>query len=291
MAGPFPERIEAVPERARALLAGAIDLHVHAGPDPFAARRLDALELARDYREAGLAGFVLKSHEYPTQALAWAVEQATAGIRVAGAIALDHGVGGMNADALEAALRMGTRVVWMPTFDSSWSREHFGRWNSRGAPIPILDADGALRPDVQECLALVGEHEATLCTGHLSPDETLTVVRAARGRGIRTVMTHPTPFGIPRDVQEQSAALGAYLEHCANNRFKDDGDEQAAAMVADARAVGSEHVVLSTDLGQATNPHPAVGLALWVECFLQAGFSEDDVRRMVVENPRDALGR
>ncbi|MCK9485274.1 MAG: DUF6282 family protein [Dehalococcoidia bacterium] len=290
MAGPFPETLAGVPERARALLYGAVDLHVHAGPDPFAERRLDALALARDYREAGLAGFVLKSHEYPTQALAWAVAQVVEDIRIAGAIALDRGVGGLNPDALEAALRMGTRVVWMPTFDTAWSRANFGRWHSRGEPVRVLDAGGALLPEARECLALVDEHEATLCTGHLSPEETLAVVQEARGRGIRTVVTHPTPFGIPRAVQEQCAALGAYVEHCANTSFKEDGAEQAAAMVADARAVGVERVVLSTDLGQAGNPHPAVGLALWAEVFLAAGFSEDEVRRMVSANARDALG-
>ncbi len=285
-----PDTLEGVPERARALLRGAIDLHVHAGPDPFAERKLDALALARHYRDAGLAGFVLKSHEYPTQPLAWAAEQAVEGIRVAGAIALDHGVGGLNPDALETALRLGTRVVWMPTFDSAWSREHFGHWNSRREPVRILDEDGALVPEAVECLALIEEHEATLCTGHVSPEETLAVVRETRRRGIRTVVTHPTPFGIPREVQEQAAAQGAYLEHCANFSFRDDGGASAEAMLADVRALGAEHCVLSTDLGQAHNPLPAVGLALWVERFLSAGFSEGDVRRMVAENPRAALG-
>lgn len=290
MTGTRPETLEDVPERARALLDGAVDLHAHAGPDPFAERRLDALALATAYRDAGLAGFVVKSHEYPTQALAWATEQTVEGIRVAGAIALDHGVGGLNPDALEAALRMGTRVVWMPTFDAEWSREHFGRWNSKRPAMRLLDDAGSLISDALECIALIAEHEATLCTGHLSPEETLVVVQQARGRGVRTVVTHPTPFGIPREVQEQAAALGAYQEHCANGQFRADAAAQVPAMLADARAIGPERCVLSTDLGQAANPLPPVGFATWIECYLDGGFTEAEVRQMVAENPRAALG-
>lgn len=55
---------------ARDLLRGAIDLHAHAGPDPFAERKMDARELVAAASEAGMAGLVLKSHEYPTQSLA-----------------------------------------------------------------------------------------------------------------------------------------------------------------------------------------------------------------------------
>ena len=40
---------------ARELLRGAIDLHAHAGPDPFAKRRMDAIQLVRAARESGLA--------------------------------------------------------------------------------------------------------------------------------------------------------------------------------------------------------------------------------------------
>ena len=58
----------------------------------------------------------------------------------------------------------------------------------------------------------------------------------------------------------------------------------------DVRAVGPAHVVLSTDLGQAANPAPPVGFGSWIERFLDAGFSAEDVRRMVQSNPAEVLG-
>jgi hypothetical protein len=208
-------------------------------------------------------------------------------IAVYGAIALDHGVGGLNPDALEVALRIGTRVVWMPTFDAQYSRESYGRFNSRGAPIRVLDEAGALLPVCHELIDLVAEHEAVLCTGHLGPDETQALVRAARARGVRTLLTHATAFGIPREVQVEAASLGAYIEQCANQALAD--EEMAARIIDDVRAVGAAHVVLSTDHGQPRNPPPVEGFGLWMQRMLDEGFSEDEVRLMTAGNPRALL--
>ncbi len=65
MANPEPV-LGAVSDRARALLEGAIDVPVHAAPDPYAARKVDARQLVESAAEAGMAGLVLKSHDYPT---------------------------------------------------------------------------------------------------------------------------------------------------------------------------------------------------------------------------------
>ncbi len=291
MATPYrAEMLSDLREDARELLRGATDIHTHWAPDPFAERKLDARQLVHAANEAGMAGIVLKSHELPSQLLAWALQPEVPGTRIYGAITLDHAVGGLNPDALDASLRIGTTVVWFPTFDSVWSHEHFGRWNARADAVSVLDGAGALIPVVHELLDLIAEHGATLCSGHLSPQETLALVTEARRRGIRSVVSHATPFGITLEVQQALAALGAFVEQAGTNSFREGGDEAAAAMIADVRAVGPEHVILSTDLGQAPNPPEPSGFGSWMERFLDAGFSKDDVRRMVQANPAEVLG-
>ena len=288
-----PSTFDEVSEAARDALRGAIDLHAHAGPDPFAERKLDARGLVDDYAAAGLSGFVFKSHEYPTQPLAWALNQefeASRGIHVTGAIALDHAVGGLNPDALEVALRIGTGVVWMPTFDSAWSRERFGRWNSQQPAMTVFDADGRLLEVCGTLLDLIAEHDATLCTGHLSPEETLAMVMASRERGIRTIVTHATSFFIPMEVQRAAADLGAFVEQCGNSIYREGGIAIRDQMLREVRELGPEHVVLSTDLGQATNPLPSIGYGYWLQQFLEGGFTGAEVQRMAQENPRAALG-
>jgi microsomal dipeptidase-like Zn-dependent dipeptidase len=55
-------------------------------------------------------------------------------------------------------------------------------------------------------------------------------------------------------------------------------------MFANMRAAGVERSVISSDLGQVDNPPPEDGLPLMVDRLLAAGFSEQEIQKMVVEN-------
>lgn len=116
------------------------------------------------------------------------------------------------------------------------------------------------------------------------------MVAAARGRGIRTIVTHATSFFIPLEVQREAAGLGAFIEQCGNSIFREGGAEKCALMLHEVREVGPEHVVLSTDLGQAANPLPSIGFGFWLQQFLEGGFTAEEVALMVQGNPRAALG-
>lgn len=50
--------------RARDLVRGGYDVHIHVAPDVMR-RRIDDLALAPRFAEVGLGGFVLKSHYFP----------------------------------------------------------------------------------------------------------------------------------------------------------------------------------------------------------------------------------
>ena len=287
MAPGMVETIAELPDRTRSLLSGSTDIHVHFAPDPYAERRMDARELVRQAADAGMAGLVLKSHEYPTQPLAWALasEGVAKSPKLYGGLSLDHALGGLNPEAVRVSFRLGARVMWMPTFDSAhWRIYRPGGFHASADPITVLDADGTLLPVCHEILDVIAEHDAVLATGHLSTPETVALVTESRRRGIRTVITHAA-FWIPTDVQSKLAALGAYIEQCGGPMFHEGGDATADEVVEQVRTVGVEQVILSTDLGQAVNPDPPLGFGLWIERFLETGFSEADVGRMVCENP------
>jgi len=61
-------------------------------------------------------------------------------------------------------------------------------------------------------------------------------------------------------------------------------------MLEGIRATGVENNVLSTDLGQRSNPPVEDGLALLADRMLDAGFGEDDVRTVAVINTRRIAG-
>ena len=74
-------------EQIEEVLRGSYDLHVHAAPDGSQERRMDALEVARYAYEAEMGGFVLKSHDYNTAPLTYALNQIYPGLNV---FWLDH---------------------------------------------------------------------------------------------------------------------------------------------------------------------------------------------------------
>ena len=141
------------------ILKGSFDLHVHAGPDPVKPRRLDALDTARAAYEAEMAGFVLKSHEYPTTSLAYALNRMYPGLDVTGSVTLNPSVGGLNPEAVQIAADMDARVVWMPT---SLKEEIADRLKARaeelGIPnLPDMIADETIGITEEEILPFLQE--------------------------------------------------------------------------------------------------------------------------------------
>jgi len=287
--------------RARELVRGAYDLHVHVEPD-LAKRRIDDLGLARRFAEVGLAGFVLKSHYAPTAERAAVVRRAVPGVDALGSITLNAGVGGLNAQAVEIAARSGARIVWLPTVDSENEASEDG---PRPAKQPIwrtiqdefvaagvasepvrLAADG-----LAKVLEVVARHGLTLATGHLGRAEIHTVVEAAVAAGVsHVIVTHPDypTQGVPADEQRELAGRGAVLERCfAPIHSGKVSWEQTFEAI---RATGPESNVLSTDLGQPQNPPVEDGLALMADRLLEAGFDDDDIRTMAVVNTRRLAG-
>jgi len=287
--------------RARELVRGAYDLHVHVEPD-IATRRIDDLSLARRFAEVGLAGFVLKSHYVPTAERAAVVRAAVPGVHVLGSITLNAGVGGLNAQAVEIAARGGARIVWLPTVDSENEASEEGPKPAKPpiwrviqdefvaagvAAEPVRVAGDALA----KVLAVIARHQLVLATGHLGATEIPAVVDAAFAAGVAAVVvTHPDypTQGVPVDVQRGLAERGAWLERCFTPIHT--GKVSWERTFEAIRATGPEHNVLSTDLGQPANPPVEDGLALMADRLLEAGFSEQDVRTMAVDNTRAIAG-
>src|ERR1019366_8846454 len=177
-------------------LQGAYDLQVHVAPDVIE-RRIDDLDLAKEFLAHGLKGFVLKSHYFPTAERASVVSKAVPGIRAFGAIALNHSIGGLNPVAVELAGRSGAKIVWMPTVDAAnetagrpdGTKKHLPFWAKiqlelaatgiAPPPITVLDDAGNLNAAARTCLELIAKYNMILATGHLGRKEILALGMAA----------------------------------------------------------------------------------------------------------------
>ena len=267
------------------ILTGSFDLHVHAGPDT-QERRLDALQTARHAYEAEMAGFVLKSHEYPTAPLAGALRQMYPGLDVAGAIALNRSVGGVNPDAVEVSARLGAKVVWMPTFDADAWR----RGQGRGPGLRIIDDAGALTPATQAVLEIVRARDMVLASGHVAPREALALFRAAREAGItRMIATHPAAVA-SIEQQREMADLGAYVEYTFLSCMPSRAQMTVEELVAALRRIGTDRCILTTDFGQWMNPPAPEGMRMAIAALLGAGMDPADVSTLVKDNPLRLVG-
>ena len=109
------------------LMKGAYDLHTHTSPD-FGARALNDRELLEQADAYGMAGVMLKNHLDPTPAraiLANTSGQYTA--KAYGSAVLNLSIGGLNPLAVKYYLKLGAKIIWMPTLHARNQIEYFGR--------------------------------------------------------------------------------------------------------------------------------------------------------------------
>lgn len=291
-------------------LTGILDLHVHSAPDVMK-RSIDDVALAA--RIAGSPqqdGYVIKSHYFCTAERAELVSGLYDGCRVYGGLVLNQSVGGLNKNAVELAARAGARIVWFPTCDAfhekasvenpaispakkaAWARIRLAIQEKTDVPyLRILEEDGSFAPGVTEVLDAIARNSLTLATGHISPMESMALVREARARGIQKILvthaTFPSTF-FTIEQQRELVGLGAIIEHCYTTYST--GKVSLDTMVEHIRAVGPENVLLSTDLGQPGRPFPDEGMLLFADDLRQRGFENSQLRKMMADNPRALLG-
>jgi len=238
-----------------------------------------------------MRGIVLKSHHYITTPVTAVLEPMVPGIELYGGVSLDEDVGGLNPIVVDMAGKIGSKMIWLPTFTARCDVRKKG---GEGG-ISLFDDSGALLPVVTEILELVKQHDMTLATGHISTPEIFALLKAARTVGVtRIVVNHPlsVSFGCNATVaeQKQMAEEGALIEHCFIATMPA-SDRLSPAKIAEAvRTIGAEHCLMATDFGQLLNPAPVEGMRMYIQTMLHYGLTADEIVRMVRVNPARILG-
>ncbi len=286
--------------KAKELVEGSIDFHIHTGPDVFP-RLLSDIEAAQQAKAARMKAVLFKNHVTSTADRA-KIASEVVGFPVFGGIALNLPVGGVNPQAVEMALRMGAREVWMPTIHA----EHyvkavdnvpmFAKLLKCGIQgINLLNEDDTLKNEVLEVLALIAEYDQVVATGHISIKEAMILVPEAKKMGIKKiVITHPTSpmenYSI-EDMKEIMNKGATMLEHVVNDITHQMKNPISPSVIANAiKAVGAESTIMSTDSGQKINPTPVISMENFICEMLNLGIPEKDVIIMTRNNPAKMLG-
>jgi Family of unknown function (DUF6282) len=291
-----------------ALLEGAVDLHVHSGPSVMP-RILDHEDAQAQADDAGFAAILYKDHYYPGMSHAQMLEKAYPDrkVRLFSGTALNNAAGGVNRYAVDHCIKLGGKIVWMPTFSA---KNHIDKYAAKHKdamsfpstrekmvepmPLTVLDSNGALTDETKVCLDLIAEGDIILAGGHLHVSEQVPLYEEAKRRGVKKMMiNHPT-YLIDCTDQDISdfAAMGVYLEHSicmfidnARTKMFDGADLKR---FIEAGTV--DRTVLGSDLGLTQAPPPVEGYRQIVRMLLDLQYSEADIRKLISGNAADLLG-
>lgn len=272
-------------------IEGVIDIHAHTAPDSVP-RSIDAIDLARLAKSRGMRAIVFKNHYEQTASLAYLVHKVVPGIQVFGGIDLNLTVGGMNPTSVEKmALTTGHlgKFVWMATYDTR--AQVLAQKQDR--PYVAVSRNGQLLPETKAVIAMIKNYDLVMATGHNSPEDDLLLIREAKRQGItHIVVTHPmlTPIHMSIPEMQEAAGLGAYLEFVYNGLTGPSKEYDFADYAKAIRAIGVQHCILSSDMGQPGNPVHPDGLKLFFEGLRQQGFSQSEIDQMSKLNPAELLG-
>jgi hypothetical protein len=222
-------------------------------------------------------------------------------VEVYGGIVLNKAVGGINPVAVESmALTRGGRgrVVYMPTVDAAVR-------NPPGSPRAVpVSRNGQLLPEVLEVLKVVAKYDLGLSTGHVSAEEALMVIRAAKEAGVRKMyVQHPNHGGIVMSMAQMKEAVGqgALIEIVLSGEGLTGGGpkvinkenpvmDYGPQKLADIREIGPSNIVISTDLGQPGRVNYAQAFQTALVVLAKSGFSQAEIDLMTKQNPARFLG-
>lgn len=280
------------------LLVGAIDLHCHSGPAAMP-RILDHHEAMLDAAAAGFRAVLYKDHFYLGVAHAVILEKLVphTGVKLFSGLALNNASGGINPHAVNHAINIGAKIIWLPTLSAAnhiaqtqGQAKNFPKTAKRMLdPIPLtaLDANGRITDDTKMVLDLIAEGDIILAGGHLPAKELIQVFEEAGRRGVkRMLVNHPTyVVNCSDDDMKALVELGAYLEHSICMFIEGKSLEFSPSDLSHyIELAGPERTVLSSDLGLQGAPRPIEGFRQIVGMLLDLQFSKQDIRTMIGDN-------
>lgn len=281
-----------------------MDIHVHAGPS-VAKREVDAADMLKEAQVAGYRGFLVKDHYFPTMMGAKMVEEHldnSKGVKVYGAIALNHAVGLFNLNAVDVAVSMGAKIVYFPTVSSKNHIDHHkgnfagsGKTSVPELPVVYVDQHGVMDPAAVEVLKYLADKDVVLGTGHGTAWEIDHLVEKAVKLGVKHILVNHPQFHIGATYEQMSkwAAMGAYIEmnvcvFTSGSRLGTLEDQVIAEML---RAVPLSQLILDSDMGQSGNGSPVEGMYRFIMLLMNKfGLTREDIALITKQNPAKLLG-
>lgn len=279
-------------------LKGVIDMHVHSNPD-IRHRAYDDFELMEAAIRVGARAIVIKTHQGTTVDRAYLCNrhnelmyQRTNNFTMFGSVTMNRQIGGINPYAVESGLKLGAKVIWLPTQSARNHKEQMKA--SSDDCVEVLNGTSVV-PELLTVFELVKEHDAVFATAHISPRECFYVVEAARSAGVKKiVVTHPEWWLVGMSLEDQVRIVRDYdviLEHCYAQPLGGGKYQSNLQMNLEAiKACGYRNVMVCTDGGQVENPNWEIALAEYIQYLADHGIPDEQIYHMTHTIQEQLLG-
>jgi len=252
-------------------VGGAIDIHCHAHEG-----QQDALDLAKFASKNGMGGILYKTivgGHRPAETVRrlqehlhrWCDEEDVPPIQCWAAWGVARGSEPISLEVTRQQLDDGCAAVWMPIANAVNTLMKVGV-GSQG-PMPeedarkigytVIDEHGHLLPEVRDIIHLVADRGVPMSFAHGSHPELWAMAEEVEKIGFgQAFVDHPfSPFvDLTLDEMKQMADAGIWLNFTYDELSPLLGVDPAH-MYAAIRAVGPEHVTLSSDAGEPLFPN------------------------------------
>jgi hypothetical protein len=220
-------------EQTEALLKGAIDIHVHAGPHIFSSpRRVDPFQAAVQARDAGMKSIVFMDVFEMSNGTAWLVNRVVPDFKVYGGLILNTVYGGMNPRAVKTAIYYGDGAKYISFGAHSTyyqaAREgriidgefralselypEFQKELDMCIKIPVDEAPGKNLDEILRTIA--ANPHIYMITGHTSVQEGIRLVELAEEYGIKkTIVSSAVVKEASMDQLRYITDKGAFIEY------------------------------------------------------------------------------
>ena len=220
-------------EKTEALLKGAIDIHVHAGPHIFSSpRRVDPFQAAVQARDARMQSIVYMDVFEMSNGTAWLVNRVVPDFKVYGGLILNTVYGGMNPRAVKTAIHYGDGAKYISFGAHSTyyqaareGRRIDGEFKALSELFPEfqkeldmcinIPVEGAPGGDLDEILRLIATNpHIYMITGHTSVQEGIRLVELAGEYGIeKIIVSSAVVKEASMDQLRYMADKGAFIEY------------------------------------------------------------------------------
>ena len=303
-------------------VAGMIDVHCHSHDG-----QQDALSLAKVASSNAMAGLLFKTvgpisgGEYrPAKVVDrirneladWAEEADVDPIQCWAGYGITMDNRPPSLERLRTNIADGVVAVWLPVFNHANTLFKVGgkrNWWDRSAnpsdhtgPLPweeavrcgyyLLDDGGRIKPDIAEMLRVIADSNVALFFGHCTHPEILAIAEFLDKLGFRrAVIDHPfSPFvDLDTPLMKQLTHAGIYLNFTYDELSPLLGVDPAR-MYESIRAVGVEHVTLSSDAGEPLFPNSAECMRLISAYMAAFGLTESEIDITCRRNPSRIVG-